>query len=230
MQSCTRTRLVIWKGSAAEKAIVSYPQRKRTAPQWYMQLPATASLGSRTESSRPLAQRRHPNRDDLCEECRRCICLCQIPNTFGRRILSFLLEEMFPKGLLNKAKNAQSYYEALVVQKEAYAAAYLQKIGREAKVQDVLDDLALPDMSTEASNLLLEIYWDYPYWIGTEEKIENGVRYIYEKKWESAGNGDGVVAFEKRKEEGTIVEYVEIVVKDDHMTCKAGTPRSGLGQ
>lgn len=140
------------------------------------------------------------------------------------------LEEMFPKDLLNKAKNAQSYYEALVVQKEAYAAAYLQRIGREAKVQDVLDDLVLPDMSTEASNLLLEIYWDYPYWIGTEEKIENGVRYIYEKKWESAGNGDGVVAFEKRKEEGTIVEYVEIVVKDDHMTCKAGTPRSGLGQ
>ena len=52
-------------------------------------------------------------------------------------------------------------------------------------------------MDTEASNTLIDLYYDYPYWIGTEEKIENGVRCVYEKKWQSSGGGDGTVTYLK---------------------------------
>lgn len=33
--------------------------------------------------------------------------------------------------------------------------------------------------------------------VGTEEKIENGVRCVYEKKWQSSGGGDGTVTYLK---------------------------------
>lgn len=119
------------------------------------------------------------------------------------------LEELFPQSLWSKVKHADQYYEGLVGQKEAYAEAYLKQIGREAKIQEHVETI-LPDLPVEVSNLLLELRWEYPYWIGTEERIEDGVRYIYETKQEKTGDGPGIMVYEKRTEDGTLMQSMKV--------------------
>ena len=136
------------------------------------------------------------------------------------------LKEMFPGKLLAAAQNAHDHMPALDAQKEAYAARYLARIGREAEIMSGHVMKTLADMNVEASNALLDMYWDYPYWIGTEEKIENGERFVYEKKWTDKGGGDGTVSFIKSKFGGGVVEKVVIEIKNGEMTYLEGTPRS----
>lgn len=107
------------------------------------------------------------------------------------------IKEMFPKDMWKQAlSESDSFYGECFAQEKAYAQKYLDKIGRKAEILENADT-KLSDMDTEASNTLLDLYYDYPYWIGTEEKIENGVRCVYEKKWQSSGGGDGTVTYLK---------------------------------
>ena len=107
------------------------------------------------------------------------------------------IKEMFPQDMWKQAlSESDSFYGECFAQEKAYAQKYLDKIGRKAEILENADT-KLSDMDTEASNTLLDLYYDYPYWIGTEEKIENGVRCVYEKKWQSSGGGDGTVTYLK---------------------------------
>ncbi|OLN28950.1 Regulatory sensor-transducer, BlaR1/MecR1 family [Desulfosporosinus metallidurans] len=45
-----------------------------------------------------------------------------------------------------------------------------------------------------------------PYWIGTRERLENGVRYIYETSQSKNSDGYDLITFKKAKEDGTVVE------------------------
>lgn len=136
------------------------------------------------------------------------------------------LEELFPQTLWSRVKHADSEYQGLVRQKEEYAKAYLQQIGREAEIQEHVETV-LPDLPVEVSNLLLELCWEYPYWVGTEERIEDGVRYIYETKQEKGENGPGTMVYEKRTEDGTLVQRVRVNGEDGSVLSGSANPIPG---
>lgn len=113
------------------------------------------------------------------------------------------IKENFPKRLWNKALNAHERYGELQEQEESYAQAYLESIGREAPIGDY-GDFEHPlftenGMSVEVSNALLTIekLYPFPMYIGNVEKIEDGVRYVYETAWAHQGDGVGTATYTK---------------------------------
>lgn len=142
------------------------------------------------------------------------------------------LKEMFPKGYVDMVLNqSEQYYDDCIAQEEQYALAYLTSIGRNAPIGVTADEhdklYPLPDMNTEASNTLLDLFWDYPYWIGSQEKTEGGIRYVYEKSWESKGNGNGTVTFKKYDyNTGFPAELYVIEVNGSELNYLEGEPRT----
>ena len=61
---------------------------------------------------------------------------------------------------------------ALQAQERKYAKQYLDSIGRTAVIGEYSDlEIEYPDISSENLDLIFNRYWEYPRWIGTEEKI-----------------------------------------------------------
>ncbi len=136
------------------------------------------------------------------------------------------IREMFPKDIAERALHCTDEDRTnLQVQEEVYAQEYLAGVRSDAKIQqNVAKDLA--NMNVEVSNTLLELFNGYPYWIGTEEKIENDVRYVYEKQWEDKGNGDGTVTFKKYEyETKKVVNETVIEVKNGELNYLKGDLR-----
>ncbi len=134
------------------------------------------------------------------------------------------IKEMFPLSLRIPALNAHQYYSKLERQEEVYARRYLSSIGRDAKIQADNTEMPLDSMNVEAADCLLELemFNEFPFWIGTRETIENGERYVYEKAWEDHGDGDGIVTFTKRIYEGDIVEKTVIRVEKNKLIFLEG--------
>jgi len=121
------------------------------------------------------------------------------------------LKKMFPKKLHDAVLSAVKYYPELGKQKEAQAAEHLKSIGRTAKVSAAYVEKKLLNINVQASNRLFggkenPFLNEYPYWLGTRERIENGVRYIYETYQSKTNDNFDLVIFKKTKEDGTIVE------------------------
>ena len=81
----------------------------------------------------------------------------------------------------------------LTEQERAYAKEYLSKIGRKAEIGDYGDFehtiLTSLGVSVEVSNGLEDFYKAhnyYPYFIGTKEIIEDGVRMFYELSYQES--------------------------------------------
>ena len=109
--------------------------------------------------------------------------------------------------------NAQSYNTNLSNQQESQAKNYLKSINRNAKVSVVSAQKKLPNINVQASNKLFaelgksdELINNCPYWIGTREKIENNVRYIYGTSQSKTNDGYDLITFTKTKAGGTIVK------------------------
>lgn len=137
-------------------------------------------------------------------------------------------KELFPeKYWKDVLSDNEKYHSILKEQEKRYASEYLRKIGREAQIGEYSDiEHEFADMDVEASNTLLDLYYDYPDWIGTQERIENGVRYVYEKQWDSKGNGDGVVTFKKYEYDTNKVVYEVVMnVIDGEIIAMKGKPR-----
>lgn len=122
-------------------------------------------------------------------------------------------KEMFPKRLWDKVLSGDKYYSELVKQKEAQAAEYLKSIGRNAKVSQKYVERKLPKINVEASNKLFAEFTKsnpevnkFPYWLGTREQLENGVRYIYETSQSKTDDGHDLIVFKKTKQDGTLIK------------------------
>ena len=103
------------------------------------------------------------------------------------------IKEMFPAQYEYRAFNpTKEDYASLRAQCKAYAENYLDDIGRDAEVCDYSDveHISLTDVgiSVEVSNRLYETTLPYDMDIGSFEKIENGVRYVYRTAYESEKN------------------------------------------
>lgn len=103
------------------------------------------------------------------------------------------IKKMFPKEYHDRIFGYEdSDRENLKQQEEKYAKEYLSKIGRDAKIGDYSDfeHLFLTDVgvSVQVSNNLENFYKQhsyYPSFIGTRERLENGVRVVYEMSYET---------------------------------------------
>ncbi|MDE6751142.1 MAG: hypothetical protein K2J59_00005, partial [Eubacterium sp.] len=106
------------------------------------------------------------------------------------------IKKLFPKKYHSKVLNlSDSDYENLNNQLDKYAENYLESINRDAKIGRMRDfEYILPSyvgVSVEVENALSEIekyHSYYPYWIGNQEFIENGIRYVYALDYEKEKN------------------------------------------
>lgn len=95
------------------------------------------------------------------------------------------IKRMFPLPYRAQALHfSDKQQEELSAQERLYAEAYLKSIGREAEVGEFrdLNVILLTDcgVSVEVSNALScdKRLGEYPFWIGTTEALENGVRFV----------------------------------------------------
>jgi hypothetical protein len=115
---------------------------------------------------------------------------------------------LFPQKLLP----IREYYPDLVKQQEFQAEFYLKSIGRQARVSAAHVDVQFANINVQASNKFFELaradslLANCPYWLGTREKIESDVRYIYEKSYSKTHDGYDLITFKKLKEDGSLVE------------------------
>ena len=124
------------------------------------------------------------------------------------------IKEMFPERLWDKVLDkANSNYSELAQSKEAQAKEYLKQIGRTAQVSENYVERKLPDINVSAENKLFAYSGKYdlflnncPNWLGTREKLENGVRLIYETSQSKSNDGYDLITFKETKADGTVVE------------------------
>ncbi|MEL7657269.1 MAG: transcriptional regulator [Bacillota bacterium] len=125
------------------------------------------------------------------------------------------IKEMFPKRLWYKVYSVSKKYSELVKQQENQVVEYLKSISRDAEVKAAYVEKKLPEINVDASNKIFSEYMKYdselnnfPYWIGTRELLQNGVRYIYETSQSKTDDGYDLIIFKKTKEDGSVVlEY-----------------------
>lgn len=104
------------------------------------------------------------------------------------------IKELFPLKYHSRIFNqTESDKKSMSEQERAYAEKYLTEIGRKAKIGDYRDfeHLLLTDLGVLASvsNKLEDFYKDnymYPYFVGTRECVEDGVRMVYEMSYDKA--------------------------------------------
>ena len=122
------------------------------------------------------------------------------------------LKKLFPGTLYHAARNSDEKYQACLAQERSYAQSYLDSIGRDAKIAEYADlNVQLLDLEAKVSNALLDQYYDFPYWIGSEEKIEDGVRYIYQTEQFLEKPGISTVTYTKKNyDTGEIVRQYRI--------------------
>ncbi len=81
------------------------------------------------------------------------------------------------------------------------------------------DMLEFVPLSNEAYMAVREFFYIYPDWLGSQEKVENGVRYTYSTTFIPEGNSDekGVLLFLKTDEEGVEVERYEVKIDGNNV-------------
>ena len=109
------------------------------------------------------------------------------------------LNGMFPSKYRNLIKYTNEDDRNLTFQEEKYAKDYLRSIGRSAQILKYkdFDHILLTDrgVSVEVSNKVPgKDLPNYPYWIGKCEKIENGMRVVYEMIY---NQNDKYIVFKK---------------------------------
>lgn len=127
------------------------------------------------------------------------------------------VKEMFPKDLYNYVLSvSDSDLSNLQAQERKYVKTYLSEIERSAVIGDYSDfNYDYPEISSEVSSQIFKRYWEYPDWIGTEEKIEDGVRYVYETQWKNYGDDDSMIYFTKYVYgTGEIIKTINVYIED----------------
>lgn len=127
------------------------------------------------------------------------------------------IKTLFPQELYNRVVHpSDGDRAALQAQERKYAKQYLDSIGRTAVIGEYRDlEIEYPDISSENLDLIFKRYWEYPRWIGTEEKIEDGVRYVYETQWKNYGNNDSMVYLTKYVyDTGEIIRTINVHIDD----------------
>lgn len=113
------------------------------------------------------------------------------------------VKQMFPEKYWDRVLTIQDEDLAVLTEMEqGYAKAYLEELGRDAIIGEYADvpHTLLTDygISVDVSNKMLEyekLMGPNPNWVGSTEKIEDGVRYMYLVFYEEETNE---IIYEKR--------------------------------
>ena len=139
------------------------------------------------------------------------------------------IKEMFPKKYHNRIlRERDSDIENLKKQELAYAEEYLKQINRDTQIGNYGDfeHILLTDVgvSVDVSNGLLEDFYpfhsNYPYFIGTQEYIENGVRVVYDLGYNDEQNEIIFTKYNYNSDEIT-EKFIFDSVKGDDITALA---------
>jgi len=138
------------------------------------------------------------------------------------------LKKLFPAQLHKQVLTTQDSYSDLARQQEEQAALYLKGLGRAVQVRAGFVAKKLPKLDVEASNKLFAEFTkdnaflnSCPYWLGTREQIEDGVRYIYATSQGKTSAGHDLIIFKKTKTDGTLVqEYKYAIIGSEPQLIK----------
>lgn len=134
------------------------------------------------------------------------------------------IKEMFPIYLIPKVMNSDKYAEKLSEEQRLQAKKYLDSINRntDINIDYVFDSKYEKEyldtyISEEAQDKLFSVVelYDYPTWIGRNEKLIDGVRYVYETNIETDSDGYKVVVYRKMDESKTVVEEHQYKIYDN---------------
>lgn len=122
--------------------------------------------------------------------------------------------------------------KTLKKQEQVYARDYLSKIGRKAKIGDygdfehtLLTDLGV---SVEVSNKLEDFYKghsNYPYFIGTQEYIENNLRVVYQMSYREDQKEIEFTRYAYDSKE-ILEQFTLDATTGDRITLSEGAPRA----
>ncbi len=127
------------------------------------------------------------------------------------------VKELFPQSIYSRIVPISETDNLLLTANERKnAKAYLDSIGRSANIGNYSDlTLEYPDVSQEIEATVFDRYWEYPDWIGTTEKIENDVRYVYETQWKNYGNNDSMIYLTKYVyDTGEIIRTINVHIDE----------------
>lgn len=133
------------------------------------------------------------------------------------------IRKMFPKNIVTKVMNSDSYEEKLLKEQKLQAEKYLKSINRKANVS--MDNSNLEDkkenfdnyISEEAQNKLFSVkeLYKFPTWIGKIENVVDGIRYIYETNITKDSDGYYIIKYKRYDENKNIIEEHYWKVYDD---------------
>ncbi len=109
----------------------------------------------------------------------------------------------------------------LECQEKRYAVEYLETLGRTAPVGEYRDYehplLTDRGVSVEVSNRLMENrdLAAYPYWIGNIERLEDGVRYVYQMDYDQ--DRQRILLTKTEYDSGNVKESYEIDAETGEM-------------
>ena len=137
---------------------------------------------------------------------------------FGRPV-----KELFPSKLAEIDADGEELSAILDGQSLQYAEAYLIKIGRANALQPLnsrnTEDLTMLQtfgVSEDVAAALYDLHPEYGVYVGSIEKVENGVRYVYTVEWSDNKIGPVTVTFQKSEYgSGKIVEKYVYKVEGD---------------
>lgn len=131
------------------------------------------------------------------------------------------IKELFPRELHKKIfSTSDSDIAALQKGEKVYAKNYLDSIGRTAEIGEYSDlERVIPDIDEKVYSSIFERYWEYPYWIGTHEVVEDGVRYVYETQWKDYGGNSSLIYFTKYVyDTGEIIRTINIRIDNGEIS------------
>lgn len=132
------------------------------------------------------------------------------------------IEAMMPEACIRKMQEEGGAIRAeMERQMTEQAQSYLASIGRTEPIGDWREhDLQLSGMLPRAANLLTDTQRRYPLWLTSQERIEDGVRYVYTREWYpeavlAEGETGTEVLTKTRHEDGFVAETITIEAEED---------------
>ncbi|EHL18677.1 hypothetical protein HMPREF9628_00363 [Peptoanaerobacter stomatis] len=142
------------------------------------------------------------------------------------------LQELFPDDIIDMIKLYNSntkQQENVNNQIVSSAKEYLIEIGREdAKIALSYQEKNYPPLSAQNSeiyDILYKAYADFPYYVGTLEKLENHIRYEYKTSYEKQDLSDIFSYTKTNMNTGDIEEYVKVQISGGEIKALEGEIR-----
>ena len=145
------------------------------------------------------------------------------------------LRRMMPESCIRKM-NSEGDANRVEMERQMneQAQAYLDAIGRTETIQDWRErDMQLSGMLVAASNFMSNVDRNYPLWVTSHERVEDGVRYVYTRKWEPQetlpdGQTGVLVLTKTLYDDGNLVETITAGVETDQLTITLADEKGSI--